>query len=103
LDGHRDGEAGSAVAVLGGLVALRRWIKVGDRHARALYRDVARLGLAAPAARTLDPEHGWYFHSLGALSDVAARSCPHDASDLGDDRSTVPELFAVAIVTLISL
>jgi len=58
----------SAVAVLAVLLALRRWIKSAIAMPAAL---IAMWLVWAFALRQLglsDPEHGWYFHSLGALS-----------------------------------
>ena len=94
----------SAVAVLVVLAALRRWIKSATAMPVALIVMwlvaifvLQQLGLS-------DPERGWYFHSLGAL---------HRWSPFEGARATsltwpmiaqlIPELFAVAVVALISL
>ncbi len=94
----------SAIAVLVVLAAVRRWIKSATAMPVALVVMwlvgifvLQQLGLS-------DPERGWYFRSLGALN----RWSPFEAA-----RATsltwpmiaqlIPELFAVAIVALISL
>jgi sulfate permease, SulP family len=93
-----------AVFVLGILLALRRWAKSAFALPAAL---IAMWLVSVTALRTLGlstAEHGWYFHSLGALTPWL----PFRA--VGTSHLTwpmlihlVPQLLAVTIVALVSL
>ena len=94
----------SSFAALLVLLSLRRWIKSPLAMPAALFGMwltgvivLHHLGLSGP-------EHGWYFPSLGALT----RWSPFEAIRTTQPTwsimsGLVPELFAVAIVALISL
>ena len=95
---------GTAVLVLAVLLALRLWVKWALALPAALL--AMWLGLVA-SLRILGlsgAEHGWYFHSLGALTPwlpVKVFYTSHlNWSALGH---LLPELFAVLVVALISL
>jgi SulP family sulfate permease len=94
----------SATAVLTLLLGLRRWIKSAFAIPGAL---LALWLLGALCLRNLglsDAEHGWYFHSLGALTRWSPFDAPR-ASHLTWSMmpKLIPELLAVTIVALISL
>ena len=95
---------GCAVAALMVLLGLRRWVKSAFAMPAALvamwltgFVVLQNLGLSGP-------EHGWYFRSLGALtqwSPVEAARTSHLTWPMM--LRLTPELLAVTIVALISL
>lgn len=97
-------KVGSAVAALAVLLAMRRWIKSAFAMPAALL-SMWLIGVVALQGLGLSgPEHGWYFHSLGALT----KWSPFAAAQAGYLNwpvliRLIPELLAVAIVALISL
>ena len=94
----------TAVAALAVLVVLRRWIKWAFAMPAALIAMWLTGVIVLRGLGLSGPEHGWYFHSLGALSKwspfEAARTSHLTWPMLAH---LVPELLAVTIVALISL
>jgi SulP family sulfate permease len=94
----------TAVAVLGVLLALRRWIKWAFAVPAALVVMWLTDAVALQLLGLSGPELGWYLPSLGSLARwspfVAARTLQLNWSQMG---RLVPELFAVTIVAMISL
>jgi SulP family sulfate permease len=93
-----------AIATLTLLMVLRHWVKSAFAMPLALVAMwlagvvvLQRLGLS-------EPEHGWYFRSLGTLTRwapfEAARTTALSWQTIG---GLIPELLAVSIVALISL
>ncbi|HML15343.1 MAG TPA: SulP family inorganic anion transporter [Xanthobacteraceae bacterium] len=102
--GAESAKLASAVAALGILLALRRWVKSAFALPAAL---IAMWLVSVAALRALGlsgSEHGWYFRSLGTLTAWlpfhAVRPSHLTWSML---LQLVPQLLAVTIVALISL
>lgn len=95
---------GSAIAVLGVLLALRQWIKSPFAMPTALVVLWLTAMLALARLQLSGPQHGWYLPSLGRLTPWSPWAAAHW---LQPDWPTLvrllPELFAVSIVALISL
>ena len=94
----------SAIAVSGLLLVLRRWIKSPYAMPGALLVIWLGGALVLQMARLSDPGYGWYLPSLGMLTKwmpfEAARTLHFSWMMLA---KLVPEMFAVAIVALISI
>ena len=94
----------SAVAVIGLLLVLRRWIKSPYAMPGALLVMWVGGALVLRMLRLSDPGYGWYLPSLGTLTTwvpfEAARTLHFSWMMMV---KLVPEMFAVAIVALISI
>jgi SulP family sulfate permease len=95
---------GSAIAALLVLLSLRRWVKSAFALPAVL---VAMWLIGVVALQSLGlsgPEHGWYFPSLGTLTEWSPFAAAH-TSYLTWPMTIrlVPELLAVTIVAFISL
>ena len=94
----------SAVAALGILLTLRRWIKSAFAMPAALLLMWLTGVIALRSLGLSSPDYGWYFPSLGTLIEwfpfEAARTSHLDWPMMA---RLIPELLAVSIVALISL
>ena len=93
-----------ALLVCGVLLALRRWV----RWPLALPVSLIAMALIGAALLRLlglsDPVHGWYLPSLGTLTPwVPLRAVHAEPLPLATALHFVPEMLAVAIVSLVSL
>lgn len=94
----------SAFAALLVLLALRRWIRSSLAMPAALFGMWLMGTILLHHLGRSDPEHGWYFPSLGALTRWSPlEALPTTQPTWSIMAGLVPELFAVAIVALISL
>ena len=94
----------AAVAALGVLLAIRRWVQFASAIPAALLAMWLVGTIALDALGLADPAHGWYLPSLGAMSRWSPLETAR-ASELSWPMivGLVPQLLAVAIVALISL
>ena len=94
----------AAIAALGVLLAIRRWIKFASAIPAALLTMWLAGAVALESLGLADPVHGWYLPSLAAMTRwsplEAARASQLDWAMLA---GIVPQLLAVAVVALISL
>jgi SulP family sulfate permease len=95
---------GIAVLALGVLLALRLWVKWALAMPAALLTMWVGLVAVLRVLGLSDPQDGWYFHSLDALTAWTPLTAVHRSyltwSSL---ERLIPELFAVLVVALISL
>lgn len=94
----------SAVAVLAVLLALRRFVKSAFTLPAALLAMCLAGTIVLRSLGLSGPEHGWYLHSLGRLTmwqPFEATRASHLTWAMMP--GLLPQLFAVAVVALISL
>ena len=94
----------SAIAVCGLLLLLRRWIKSPYAMPGALVVMWLGGALVLRILLLTDPGHGWYLPSLGTLTKWTPFEAVHTVHfNWVMMAKLVPEMFAVAIVALISI
>lgn len=104
LDGSSLARLLCALAVLGAILALRRYVKSALVLPGALLVMTLGGAIALHALHLSDPRAGWYLPSIGTLTPWwPLGPTAHPPLDAGAFLAVLPELFAVAIVALVSL
>ena len=97
----------TVVAVLGVLLALRRWVRAPLALPAALVGMALVAGVGLSLLELSDARHGWYLPSMGTLqrwSPLATlEAMPFTAITAAESLKFLPDLMAVTVVALISL